>query len=696
MRHSSNKLRRALALTLALAAVNAGAQSTLQPDDLLGLSSVGSIEVNSDATALAVSVTMPDIAADTYRRELRIIEKAGDDLRAIPVPSAQLASWSRNGKRLLFVSQKDGAATLNAYDRTRATTTVLTSLEHRPKSLAWSPSETHVAIVADVPAPARTWFQMPASPASAQQPILIEHAAYRSDNGSWTPPVDPKLYVVEIATGKTRELTLPPDVSLAETEVGDGGTPAWSADGRSITISVARGRDAKANLWNVNRDLLQIDVSTGTTTWIAEQPGVERDVSIAPNGRSIAFLRQHGDPSAVVFPFDLIVRDLRSGKETSPLAGRDLNIASFRWLPDSSGWVVSYLERGRGTLARVSTKGELRILSKEMSGMSARISKNGRIAFARTVAGRPAEAVTMDASGHVTEWTNLNPTLRQRTLSKLGEVDYPSAHIDRRPIHALVAQPANVEDTSTLPVIVDLHGGPYSAKTFEFNADRELFVAQGYVVIQPNYRGSIGYGSEFMQLSDRKHYPGWFDEPNAPSEMGLDVVGVLQAIRERRLGDPNRVFLRGISAGALLTSWTVGRTQEFKAAVAQSWYPGEWSAPAYGSYQIRRYFNGPPWNVRHQPEYWRRQPIMLADRITTPLLLMQGEIDWITPLMEAEKFYYSLRNLGRDVQLAVFPDETHGLRSHPATLRNSLLMEVSWFRKHDAAQVDGGRISSAP
>lgn len=677
-------------LALTVASVVRAADTALQPDDLLSLSSARGVQINSDASAVAVSVSMPDVGADTRRSELRLIENQAGRPRTAIVPNARMVTWSRDGKRLLFISVQDGVTTLDAYDRERSETVTLTRLEREPKYLSWNRAETHIAVIADVPAPLQSWFKMPASPATAQRPVLIDHPDFRSDDGSWTPAVESRLYVVEIATGETRELTLPQGTSLSGTEVGDGGAPAWSADGRSVTISVARGRDARANLWNVNRDLLQIDVRTGATSWIAEQPGVEVEPATAPNGRFTAFLRQHGDPSAGVFPFDLVLRD-RAGKELLPLAGRDLNISSFRWLPDSKGVVVSYLERGRWTLARVAIDGQLRVLSNDAAGGAAGVASNGVVAFIRSEQGRPPKAVSIDAAGKIVEWTDTNPALANRALGQLGEIDYPSAHVDRRAIHAIVATPRDVKDVGALPVVVDLHGGPYSASTFVFDPDREFFVAQGYVVIQPNYRGSQGYGREFMQLSDRKHYPGFYDEPDAASEMGLDVVGVVQAIRERRLGDPERVFLRGISAGALLTSWTVGRTQQFKAAVAQSWYPGEWSGPAYGSYQIRRYFNGPPWDVRHQPEYWRRQPIMLADRIVTPLLIMQGEIDWITPLMEAEKFYYSLRNLGREVQLAVFPDETHGLRYHPATLRNSLLMEASWFRHHD-----DGRVSSAP
>jgi dipeptidyl aminopeptidase/acylaminoacyl peptidase len=168
--------------------------------------------------------------------------------------------------------------------------------------------------------------------------------------------------------------------------------------------------------------------------------------------------------------------------------------------------------------------------------------------------------------------------------------------------------------------------------------------------------------------------------------MGLDVLGVLDAIRDRRLGDPGRVFLRGFSAGALLTTWVLGRVgadSPFRAATAHSWYPGEWGAPTYGAFQPRAYFDGPPWTRAHRDEATRRDPTMLLDRLATPLLLIHGESDHVTTLTEVETYYYAARTRPVEVAMAVFPGEGHWVGHHARNLRDRLLIEAGWYARHD-------------
>ena len=582
------------------------------------------------------------------------------------------------------MAEREGQVQLREYDRATRVTTTLAQLPFAPLYIAWSPSEARLALIGERPAGRHDWLPPPDIGSAAQKPIVIDHAVFRADDGAWLPATERGLFVLELSSSAMRELALPQGTTLDETEGADGGAPAWSADERALIVSVARGFDAKANLWNVNRDLLRIALADGAHSWVAESPAIESRPAVSPDGKLLAYLRQRGEPQAVVFHHDLVVSNAAGGRERLVWQARDRDVNGFVWA-SSTQLLATYLDRARFVLSRVSLKGEEQRLTDEMAFGSALAppTRDGGIAFVRSRADLPPEGALVDKAGRVAEWTALNVALRSRALSDVSDIEYSSSHADGRKIHAVIARPRGGGDTGSLPVIVDLHGGPYSARTLNFDETRELFVSQGYVVVQPNYRGSIGYGSAFSQLSDRKHYPGRFDQPEAPSEMGLDVAGVIQAVTERRLGDPSRVFLRGVSAGALLTTWTIGRTQAFRAAVANSWYPGEFDGADYGSYQIRRYFNGPPWDPAYQLEYLRRQPLMLADRMVTPLLILQGERDWITPLGEAEKFYYALRSRGLDVVLAVFPDETHGLRRHPASARTSLLMELEWFRRHD-------------
>lgn len=659
-----------------------------QSDDLFLLASISQVRAAPGGAALAVMVSRPDPVSDTRVGEMHVITRIGETKRTDVLRNASFPQWSMDGATLYHVAKENGTAVLRAYGVKTKEVSVLARMPHAPTRLAWSPDQTRIAYIAEVPVEAQKWFDLPPSPPTAHPPILIDHPMFRSEENDWLPHTEPRLFVLDVKSGESHSLVLPEGSSLVETEGGDGGAPAWSADGQSILVSVARRFDARHQLWNVNRDLLSISVADGASRWIAQAPVIESDPGASPDGRYLAFRRQHGDPDATVFSFDLVLRDLRTGREWMPLPDLDRLIEGFTWAPDSRSIVLHYLDRGRFKLVKVPLRGIPTTISEDfispaLGSTSADVTADGSIAFVRSSPALPPEAVVVDKAGRLTEWTSFNSGIRSRNLSSLVEREYRSANPDGRMIHALVAIPPGAADISRLPVIVDLHGGPYWTSSFNFNLDREFFASQGYVVVQPNYRGSRGYGIAFQQLSDRKKYPGYYDQPELPIEMGLDVVGVLRAIAEQKLGDPNRVFLRGVSAGALLTTWTLGRTDGFKAAVAQSWYSGEWSAPFYGSYQIRRYFDGPPWDPEHQPEYWRRQSIMLADRIVTPLLIQQGEDDGWTPLMEAEKFFYALRTLGREVNLAVFPDEIHGIRRHPAGYRNSRAMELSWFRRHD-------------
>ncbi|MDF2563161.1 MAG: peptidase [Microbacterium sp.] len=137
------------------------------------------------------------------------------------------------------------------------------------------------------------------------------------------------------------------------------------------------------------------------------------------------------------------------------------------------------------------------------------------------VDGRQSSALRPTVLGQagIRRIASVNDPLRQRLRSAITEIVYRCAHPDGRSIHALVAYGAERADLSDRPVVVSLHGGPYTASTVEYDPVREFLVARGFVVIEPNYRGSAGYGTDFLQLSDRTHYPGWADDPTQPHEM---------------------------------------------------------------------------------------------------------------------------------------------------------------------------------
>jgi dipeptidyl aminopeptidase/acylaminoacyl peptidase len=457
---------------------------------------------------------------------------------------------------------------------------------------------------------------------------------------------------------------------------------AWFPDGDHLLVNLAVGWDERHDLPSRARGLFRVGWRRGTWTRLDDGEHVLSDAVPSPDGSGIAFLRRRGGIGTVNADREVAVLTPTDGRVRVVSEDIDRSFDAVGWSIAGDALHVTFDARGQRRVGRLALAGGL--TDRAWSGASAFAGPDRRDGLGVLVASseRPSAPAILRDDGTVQLLTAAGLPPGGPVAASTRSIHYASAHPDRLGIHAVVATPPGVDDPSRLPVVVDLHGGPYDASRSAFDIDREVLAGAGYVVVQPNYRGSRGFGEAFLQLSDRRHYPGWADDPHAPHEMGLDVVGVLDAIREQRLGDPGRVFLRGHSAGALLATWVIGRSTAFRAAVARSWYPGEWTSTHYGWYQGRRYFAGPLSDPEVAATAFRRSPLALAGRVRTPLLLVHGEVDAETPLGEVERYYYLLKDHGAPVTLMVIPDDDHDLGRHPSSHRTSLAAELAWFREH--------------
>jgi dipeptidyl aminopeptidase/acylaminoacyl peptidase len=238
-----------------------------------------------------------------------------------------------------------------------------------------------------------------------------------------------------------------------------------------------------------------------------------------------------------------------------------------------------------------------------------------------------------------------------------------------------VQRPPDFTPGKKYPLILDIHGGPHSAYGYTFDHEFQWMAAKGYVVLYPNPRGSTSYGQEFGNIIQYA-YPG---------DDFKDLMAGVDELIARGWADPDKLGVTGGSGGGVLTNWTIGHTTRFKAAVSQRsiadwrdfWYTADFTL--FTTF----WFRGAPWE--QEADFKARSPITYVDKITTPLMLIEGESDFRTPPgAGGEQMFRALKYLKKTVVMVRFPGETHELsRSGKPVHRVERLQHiVAWFDKY--------------
>jgi dipeptidyl aminopeptidase/acylaminoacyl peptidase len=242
---------------------------------------------------------------------------------------------------------------------------------------------------------------------------------------------------------------------------------------------------------------------------------------------------------------------------------------------------------------------------------------------------------------------------------------------DGTEVHGVIVKPNTFLPGRRYPVLLRIHGGPNGQDSFSWNFERELFAANGYVVVAVNYRGSNGRGSAYQKAI----FADWGNKEVVDLLAAMDYVQTLDYV------DPSRLGIGGWSYGGILTNYTIATDGRFKAAISGAGSSNQISMYGTDMY-INQYENelGPPWKSQ---DLWIKlsYPFFHADRIHTPTLFMGGEKDFNVPLLGGEQMYQALRSLGVDSQLVIYPNQYHGI-TIPSYKKDRLERYVAWYDKY--------------
>ncbi|MEK7379480.1 MAG: prolyl oligopeptidase family serine peptidase, partial [Gemmatimonadota bacterium] len=346
---------------------------------------------------------------------------------------------------------------------------------------------------------------------------------------------------------------------------------------------------------------------------------------------------------------------------------------NLRWAADNSGVYFQVDESGARNLWFAPLTGAPRAITRGSHTLTVTdISSAGLAVGTRTTALKPNDVVAFELRqpDAFRQLTAVNEDiLAGKTLGEVEEIWYPS--VDGFRIQGWIIKPPGFDRSKKYPLMLTIHGGPHSMYFGAFNFGWQEHAANGYVVLYTNPRGSTGYGSAFGNAI-KNAYPGKdYDDLMA----GVDSVIGRGYIDERNL------FVYGCSGGGVLTSWIVGHTKRFAAASANcpvtNWLSFVGITDSPGWY---RNFARLPWE--DPSEHLRRSPIMYVGNVSTPTMLMTGEMDLRTPIPQTEEYYTALKFRKVPTAMVRFNQEWHGTSSRPSNFLRTQAYLRYWFQRY--------------
>jgi dipeptidyl aminopeptidase/acylaminoacyl peptidase len=619
------------------AASAASSSSPFQLTDLRKLESLSEPQISPDGKRIAVIVSTPNWEADESEQEIDLVDATNGARRALTWKRKELSMprWSPDGTQLAFLAEDSDTKQSQIYVMPMGGGDALriTASPNGVDAYSWSPDGKQISFIAQDEAP---------KPKSGKKQ---DDAFQVTDNNFLTRAVLAPwhLWLVPSAGGAAKRLTQG-DYSLSTDQQDATPEPVWSHDGRRIAFTrfpnAYWGPSFKSVIASVGTD--------GNEPTIQVSDEGATNAAYASEGDALAFVRpRNGDQNngnAVYVSIHGNTRDITQGLAR--------NLEAFAWLPRGQAVLLAGADGTQSSLWEQPLSGAAKKL--DLGDVQAHadlsVSKSGVVAFVGSTASHPDELYVMDSvTAKPRRLTDVNAFVDSLMLGRTESIAWQGP--DGFQEDGVLTYPVGYASGKKYPLVLVIHGGPEAASTLGFSALPQLLAAQGFVVFQPNYRGSSNLGDAYQHAIFR-------DTGVGP---GHDVMAGLAAVQKLGVVDDQRIAVSGWSYGGYMTTWLTGHYPVWKAAVSGAALT-DWVMDYTVSYYQQGdtyFFGGSPWNTKYH-DIWREQsPITYAQNVTAPTLIMGDVGDPNVPLINSYEWYHALRDNGTQVEFYAYPADTH-------------------------------------
>lgn len=652
-----NKIFAGMILALMTLSPQASAKRPITFEDLMQVQRISDPQVSPDGRWVAYVQTSVDLEANTKAGHLWLIPVEGGEARQLTRGEGtdSRPRWSPDGQSLAFASTRGGKSQVWIIPTSGGEARQLTSLSTEADGVVWAAKGDTLLFTSQVYPDCSdddcNRKQLDEAEKSKVKARVIDELLFRHwmswRNGRYT-----HLFAVSSNGGTPRDLT--PGAYDAPTfflEASDA--YAISPDGSEVCYTTNRANPPSATAWTTNNDLYLISTSGGEAKNItAGNPGSDASPQYSPNGRYIAYTSQARDG----YESDLIrlrVYDRETGKIKDLTTGFDQWVSAFAWALDSDTIYFLATEKAQEPIFKTSVNNPK--VEKVTEGYFSELqtTPDGNLIATRTSLTAPAEVYRISKSGRaLTQLTHANDALLAELDMNPGESVWTKGALGEK-VQSLIVKPPAFDPAKKYPAIFLVHGGPQSAWVdgwgYRWNA--QTFASRGTVVMMTNFHGSTGYGQKFVESISG-------DWGGAPYQ---DLMAAADYLESLPYVDKTRIGAAGASFGGYMINWIAGHTNRFKALVSHDgvydnrsmW--GETEELWFDEWE----FKGPLWDKQAAELRDKWSPSNFVQNIQTPMLVVQGELDFRVPDGQSIQLFTALQRRGIRSKLLYFPDEGH-------------------------------------